>query len=229
MKQPISGISSKATGAALQAAAAVWQQQTGTVLQLELTGGVDAARRVEQGERFDLVFLAAGPIDRLIGDGHLRAPRVDLMRSPMVAAVARGAPRPAIGSEAALREAVLAARRIGYSTGPSGDHVLQLLERWQLAGGAVVEAVQAPSGVPVGQLVASGRVTLGFQQRSELIHHDGVDVLGDLPEPVGLVTVFSAGVGRDSAQVEATGAFCRFVRSPAAAAVLRRHGLEPAV
>lgn len=224
----IKGISSKATGALLRELAAAWQQQRRPSVAIEFAGGVEAARRVEHGETIDLVFLAAKPIDGLIAAGSLRAPRVDLMRSKVVAAVASGAPRPTIGSEAALRQAVLAARRIGYSTGPSGDHVQRLLERWGLADGKAVEAVQAPSGVPVGDLIVAGRVELGFQQRSELMHHDGVDVLGDLPDPVGLVTVFSAGVAVASSQAEAAGAFLDFLRSPSASAALRRHGMEPA-
>ena len=228
MTEPIHGISSKATGAALQDLAALWQQRTGSALQIELCGGVDAARRVEGGEQFDLVFLAAKAVDRLIAGGRLRAPRVDLMRSPMVAAVAAGTRRPDIGSEAALRQAVVAARRIGYSTGPSGDHVLQLLQRWGLHDTLETEAVQAPSGVPVGELIASGAVAIGFQQRSELIDRAGVDVLGNLPEPVDLVTVFSAGLGRDSTRADSAGAFLNFVRSASALAVLQRHGLESA-
>ena len=228
MTEPISGISSKATGPALCELAALWKQQAGLALQIELCGGVDVARRVESGEPFDLVFLAAKPVDRLIAGGWLRAPRVDLMRSPMVAAVACGSQRPDIGSEAALRQAVVAARRIGYSTGPSGDHVLQLLQRWGLHDSQEVQAVQTPSGVPVGELIVSGAVAIGFQQRSELIDRKGVDVLGNLPEPVDLVTVFSAGIGRDSTRADSAGAFINFVRSAAALALLQRHGLDPA-
>lgn len=232
MTESLNGISSIATSAPLQELAALWQTQSGTVLQIESTGGVATARRVEQGERFDLVFLAAKPIDQLIAAGHLRPPRVALMRSKVVAAVAAGAALPDIETETALRAAVLSARRIGYSTGPSGDHVLQLLKRWGLDGGDAVVAVQTPSGVPVSRQLESGEVALGFQQRSELMHHTGVTVVGDLPEAVGLVTVFSAGVGIGigigSASADAAGAFLDFVRSPAGAAVLRRHGMAPA-
>ncbi|MDQ2780763.1 MAG: substrate-binding domain-containing protein, partial [Pseudomonadota bacterium] len=67
-----------------------------------------------------------------------------------------------------------------------------------------------------------------FQQRSELMFHDGVDVLGDLPQAAELVTVFSAAIGRDSAHADAAGDFLDFVRSPAAMAVLQDHGMESA-
>ena len=59
---------------------------------------------------------------------------------------------------AALREAVLAARTIGYSTGPSGQHLLKVFERWGIAQAVAPRIVQAPPGVPVGQLIAEGAV-----------------------------------------------------------------------
>ena len=88
---------------------------------IESVGGVDAAKRVQAGEAFDVVVLAADAIDKLVAAGRVVAgSKVDLVHSGVAVAVRAGAPRPDIGSEEALRHAVLAARSIGYSTGPSG-------------------------------------------------------------------------------------------------------------
>ena len=230
MTPPLKAISSKATAAVLAEWVNTGAHEVRSTLRIESVGGVEAARRVKQGERFDLVFLAADPLDRLIAAGHLRGPRMDLMRSTMVVAGRSGAARIDIDieTEESLRQAVLAARRIGYSTGPSGDHVLRLLERWGFEGGHAVVAVQAPPGVSVGQLLDSGEVALGFQQRSELLHHPGVDVIGCLPQPVDLVTVFSVALGLKEVHAEASKAWLEYFTSPAAAAVLQRHGMEPA-
>ena len=59
--------------------------------------------------------------------------RVDLVRSGVSMAVRAGAPRPDIGSEDAVRRAVLAASTVSYSTGPSGAHLARLFERWGIA------------------------------------------------------------------------------------------------
>ena len=81
-----------------------------------------------------------------------------------------------------MRRAVLAARSLSYSTGPSGV-APRLFERWGIAQRNCARIVQAPPGVPVGTLVARGEVELGFQQLSELLHVPGITLAGPLPEP----------------------------------------------
>ncbi|TAM38251.1 MAG: ABC transporter substrate-binding protein [Burkholderiaceae bacterium] len=225
----ISIISSMATRQVLAELIAQFQQTTPQPVSLESVGGVDAARRVQGGEAFDVVILAANAIEQLIQAGRIvPGSRVDLVHSGVSIAVQAGAARPAIASEEAVRQAVLAAHTLGYSTGPSGVHLAKLFERWGIAGAIQSRIVQAPPGVPVGSLVAKGEVELGFQQLSELIHQDGIDVLGPLPPAIQITTTFSAGLSTTSTQARAVSALLDFMVSPAAAPILRRNGLEPA-
>ena len=229
MTTKITGISSMATRQVLAELADAYARSSGSEVAIESVGGVDAARRVQAGEAFDLVVLASDAIDRLIGSGHVVAgSRVDLMRSPVAIAVRAGAPRPDVGSEAALRQAVEAARRIGYSTGPSGTHLARLFERWGLADRIRDRIVQPPPGVPVGGLVARGEIELGFQQLSELMHLEGIDVIGTLPPGCDFITIFSAGVCATATQSDAARAMLDFMSSPTADEAKRRHGMEPA-
>lgn len=197
---------------------------------VESVGGVDAAKRIAAGEAFDGVVLASGAIDTLSAQGHVvPGSRVDLVRSPMAAAIPAGAARPSIETEEAVRQAVLSARHIGYSTGPSGDHLLVLFDRWGI--GAVVKdrLVQARPGIPVASLVASGEADLGFQQLSELLNVGGIEILGLLPEAIQGTTTFSGGIARASTQVERVREVFAFMASPAVASIKRAHGMEPAL
>jgi len=225
----IHGISSMATRLVLAELAAGYRERCGVEVEIESVGGVDAARRVQAGEAFDVVILASDAIDRLIAAGHAAAgSRRDIVRSEVAIGVRAGAPRPAVGSEDALRRAVLAARTLGYSTGPSGTALLQLFERWGVADSLRDRIVQAPAGVPVAQLVAEGRVELGFQQRSEMAGAAGVDVIGAMPPGTEIVTVFSGALCTASTQPDAVRALLDWLQSPGTADVKRRHGMAPA-
>lgn len=226
--ETLTGISSMATRQVLAALAERAAQAGGPRIVFESVGGVDAARRVAAGERFDLVCLAADALDKLLAAGHVQGPRVDLVRSAMAVAVREGAARPDIGTEAALREAVAAAPSVGYSTGPSGNHLLALIERWGLKDALAGRLVQAPPGVPVAQLVARGDAALGFQQMPELAGQPGITVLGALPGAAAQITTFSAALGVGTARADATRALLAQFNDDEAAAIKRRCGLEPA-
>lgn len=225
------GISSMATRqvlAELTAAYAASAAGAG-VVQIESVGGVDAARRVAAGEAFDVVILASDAIDKLMAAGHLLpGSKVDWVHSGVAVAVPAGATLPDISTEDAVRNAVLAAPSISLSTGPSGVALAQLFERWGIAGQIAPRMVQAPPGVPVGSLVARGEVALGFQQLSELLHVQGIEIVGPLPSAIQITTTFSAGVGVHSQQVDAACSLLAYLSSPAAADAKRKQGMEPA-
>ncbi len=225
----ILGISSMATRQILAELANAFEQTTGHAVRFESVGGVDAAKRVQAGEAFDVVVLAADAIDKLIAAGRIVAgSRADLVRSPVAVAVRSGVPLPDILTEEALKQAVLAAGSIGYSTGPSGTELLRLFERWNVAGILRERIVQAPPGIPVGQLVAEGKVELGFQQYSEMMHVSGLAVIGMMPAECAIVSTFTAGLCSASSHPQDARDLIDFMNSSRADAAKRRHGMEPA-
>jgi len=206
-----------------------YAQRSGVALQIESVGGVDAAKRVMADEVFDIVVLASDAIDKLIAAGKAVAgSRVDLVHSGVAVAVKAGAPVPDIATEDALRQALLAARNISYSTGPSGVALARLFERWGLAEQLRERTVIPPPGVPVGSLVSSGAVELGLQQLSELLHVDGITLVGPLPAAIQITTTFSAAICSSCQHPQAAQAAIAFLASGDTAEAKRRQGMDPA-
>lgn len=229
MNRPLRMISSMATRQVLAELIAAHERAGGAATVLEAVGGLDAARRVQAGEAFDIVALAASALSPLESAGKTVAgSTVALVRSGVSVAVPAGAALPDIGTEEALKAAVLAAPTLGYSTGPSGTHLLKIFERWGVLETVRPRIVQAPPGVPVARLVAQGEVSLGFQQLSELLNVPGITILGPLPPGVQIMTTFSAALAATCAQPEAARTLLAYMASPAADAAKRAQGMEPA-
>lgn len=218
-----------ATRYILSECAEAYGNATGQSVDVVCVGGVEAAQRVRRGEPFDFVVLAADVIALLGAERYVRADtRIDLVRSDIAIAVAHGASRPDIATGAAVRDMVLRARTIGYSTGPSGTYVVRLFEQWGIAATIKPRLRQASPGVPVAALIVRGDVELGFQQLSELAHEPGVDVVGPLPPEIQSTTTFAAAVGIGAEHADAAQAFLAWLASAACDAAKRRHGMEPA-
>jgi molybdate transport system substrate-binding protein len=218
-----------ATRELLAVLAAQYQRDTGRRVEAEAAGGVEVARRIAAGEACDVVVLAANAIDKLTAEGAvLDGSRRDLVRSGIAIAVRAGAARPPVHSAEDVQAAVLAAPSLSYSTGPSGVYLEGLFERWGILDGIRARIVVPPPGVPVGTLVADGRVALGFQQLPELMNLPGVAVLGPLPESIQTMTVFAGGVCAASSEPAAAMALLEYLDAPTAAQIKRSHGMEPA-
>lgn len=227
MSTALTLISSMATRRLLSALAQAHQQAGGAATRIESVGGVDATRRVLAGETFDLVVLASDAIAQLGAAGCIRPGSVRPVADSSVAvAVRAGAATPDIGNEAALRAALLHARTIGYSTGPSGTALLQLFERWGLLDTLRSRLVQARPGLPVGRLVADGEAEIGFQQFSELMDLAGITLLGGLPPGLDIVSRFDGAVLTRAAQPGAAQSLLDFMAHPGRDALKQQHGMR---
>jgi molybdate transport system substrate-binding protein len=228
MTTTITGISSMATRQLLtdlsrsfEQAAAQWK------VEIESMGGVDAARLIRDGKAIDVIVLASNVMEQLEKDGWVvPGSRSDIARSGVAIAVRSGLPHPAIASEADVKQAVLAAKKVSYSSGPSGDHLKRLFAQWGIAELVAERTVEAKPGIPVGHLLARGDADLGFQQLSEFLDLDGIDIVGPLPPEIQTITVFTAGVGTRAAHPDGARAFVAHLITPQTEGTKQKLGME---
>jgi|SRR5262252_1814066 len=203
-----------------------FEQATGHRVTIDWGGTVDIVKRVGGGEVADIVIIPAGRIDDFIKQGVLTG-RVDLVRSGVGVAVRAGAPRPDISSAETLRNALLAAKSIVLSSGPSSLYLPTMFQKMGIANEIKPKIIQIGPGLSVGEAIARGEGEIGFTQMSELMSVKGIDYLGPLPTEVQFITVFSAGVHVAAPARDAARALVKFLTGPDATPVLKRHGMEP--
>ncbi|QHI98472.1 solute-binding protein [Xylophilus rhododendri] len=185
--------------------------------------------RLARNEPVDVVILARGSLDELVAQGKVvPGSQVDLVHSLIGFAVRKGAPKPDIGSVAAVRATLLAAPSIAYSASASGTYYQnEMLKKLGIEAEVKPKSKRILSE-RVGTVVARGDAELGLQQVSELLPIPGVDFVGVLPPELQRMTVFSAGISTSARDVEGARTLIRYFASPAVVPVLKRNGLESA-
>lgn len=205
-----------------------FEKSSGHKVAMTWAGTENIKTRLAAGEAFDLVIVGASVIDENIKEGRMAAgSRVDLVNSGVGMAVKAGAPKPDISSGQAVKKALLGAKMVAYSSGPSGVYVQRLFDKLGIADQMKDKSKQTLSPRRVADYLVKDEADLGFQQVSELIHEAGIDFIGPLPADIQNITVFSSGIQTGSNVTEATKALRAFLISPAAAPVIRKNGMEP--
>jgi molybdate transport system substrate-binding protein len=188
--------------------------------------------RIEAGETADVLILSRAGIDALRKQGKIVAGSdVTLAGSGVAIAAKAGAPKPDISTPQALKATLLKARSIAYSEpsagGASGVYFAKLLDRMGIAVQMKPKTKFPPAGGFSGELLLTGEAELAVQQKPELLHVAGIEIVGFLPGDLNLVTEFAAGIMAGSKNAETGNALIQRLRSLQAAAVFRAKGLDP--
>jgi molybdate transport system substrate-binding protein len=185
--------------------------------------------RLARGEADDIVIVARSSADMLAKNGMVDPKSVvDLVHSQVGFAVKAGAPVPDISTPDKLKAVLLKAKSIGYSDSASGVYVgTQLFKKLGIESEVSPKARKIPA-TPVGELIASGEIEVGFQQVSELKPVKGITLVGPIPSSVQLITPFTAAISAKSQNVAAAKQLIAFLTSPKAYDTIKAAGLEPA-
>ncbi|NYG42956.1 molybdate transport system substrate-binding protein [Bradyrhizobium sp. IAR9] len=213
---------------AMRSLSSAYAAATGVRIDADFAPTLALLKRLRDGEAADLVILTREGLDEVIAEGRVLAgSAADLARSYVGIAVRAGQAHPDIGSEAALRRTLLAARSIAYSRlGASGVYFAQLIVRMGIAAEINAKATIVEQGFTAERLV-SGEADLAVQQISELKQVSGIEVVGPIPHELQTPAVFSAGRMAGAKHAEAADRLLRYLASPEVVPVLRQSGLEP--
>jgi molybdate transport system substrate-binding protein len=207
--------------------AAAFEKETGHKVIAAFSGTAGIVKRVTDAEVVDIVLIGSDAVDQLVRDGKLAAEgRVDFARSGIGIAVRPGIPKPDISTAEAVKTALLNARSVAYSSGPSGVYVASLFRRLGIEEQVKSKLVLPPPTVQIGDLLARGEVELGFQQVSDLLPIAGIQYVGPLPAAIQSTTIYRAALHPASSAGEAARALMRKLASPEARPALTKAGME---
>jgi molybdate transport system substrate-binding protein len=190
------------------------------------TGNLRAT--VDKGTPFDVILIGTSALDALIRRGKVAGPPLRLARSGIGISYRSGTPKPDVGTAAALRAALLAARSISFNPqGLSGSHMLTVIDRLGIA--AEIKPKLKMPAVSASEDVAAGLAELGVTQVSEILGFAkiGAALAGPLPGELQLYTDYAVALAANAPQPDAAKALTGFLSAPALVPLLKATGLEP--
>jgi molybdate transport system substrate-binding protein len=212
-----------------------FERATGNRLDVTLGPSLRLEKQIGEGEAADVVIVSANGGRDLVAQGRLvDGSLVEIAKSSIGVAVAKGAPQPDLSTVDGFKRAMLAAKSIACSRpvggGQSGVHLAKVF-----ADLGITEQMQAKSKYGAGGaaglaglVVLRGEADIGIQQMAELMAVDGIDVVGPLPPEIQMVTPFVAAIPTNASHAAAGRAVIAFLTTPDAKRVIAAKGLEPA-
>jgi molybdate transport system substrate-binding protein len=226
----ITVIGSTAMTEFIEAVSPIFEHDSGHKVKASFLSGSVLPVKVKEGAPADLIVTTPESIDDLVKAGKVVAgSRVDFIRSSAGVAVRAGAPKPDIGTPEAFKNALLAAKSVGISKGPSGVYMLSLLERLGIADAVKAKAVFTEPGQRVGLVIADGTAEIGVQQITELLAMPGIDYVGPLPPALQTTIIYATARSTNAKETAAANELVKFLSSKSIVPSARRMGLDPAL
>ena len=206
-----------------------FEKATGHKLAIKYAPSASLLKQIAAGEPFDVVLIFPETVDELSREGKVAAgSRMDIARAGLGLAIKKGAHRPDIGSIDAFKRTLLASQSIAYAAqGPSGVHLMGLLERLEISQDIKPKLKPQGAGSLVVGPVARGEVEVGIVSIPFILAEPGAELAGPLPLELQNYVHYSSGIGAAAQDGNIARAFVSHLRQAQATEVLQAHGLEP--
>jgi molybdate transport system substrate-binding protein len=207
----------------------LYERTSGHKVSISYASSPDFFKRVDGGTPMDMAILFTETMDRFVQTTKVAVgSRFDILQSGIGGVVRAGAPRPDIGSVAALKATLLGAKSIAFSQGPTGVYLTTVVQRLGIADQLKPRTIMTNSGIgAVGKAVANGGAEIGLHGTYELLSVAGVDFIGPIPSDLQKTMVYSAIIPAHAKEPDAAKSLARFLSSEIAVPLIRQKGMEP--
>jgi molybdate transport system substrate-binding protein len=182
------------------------------------------------GETMDVMIAPPAVLDDLVraGRGTLED-RVPVGRIGVGVAVRASAPAPKIATVDEFKQSLLSAESVVYNQASTGLYLERLFQRLGIAAQLSAKTTRYPDFAGVLNHVSHGKGTeIGLGATTVIIEgkEKGLKLVGPLPAEIQNYTAYAAMVLADSAVGKTARDFVRYLKTPAAKAVLAAAGIE---
>jgi molybdate transport system substrate-binding protein len=206
-----------------------FEQASGHKVTMTVLGTGPAVEKIKSGTYADLILLGPPALNELAQAGKVDAGTIaPAFRSRIGLAVKAGALKPDIKTPDALKAALLNAKSIGYSIGPSGEHFSKVVVVKLGIADQLAAKMKNVRGMPVGMGAAKGEVEIAIHQIAELMPVPGIDIVGDLPAELNSVIIYATALTPMAKQADAAKALIQHLHQQSAVPVIKKNGMDPA-
>jgi molybdate transport system substrate-binding protein len=197
-------------------------------------GAVGAMRdAMRTGAPCDVLIVSERLVETLTASGELRSGSASRVGSVQTAiAIKSGAPRPSIASAEALKASLLAASAIYFpdaALSTAGAHVASMLDALAIRVDLDERLRMFANGATAMRALADDPRddAIGCTQATEIRYTSGLDLVGALPAPFGLATVYSAALATAARNADLATRFIALLSGMQSLDLRRAGGFEP--
>jgi molybdate transport system substrate-binding protein len=213
----------------LRPAVAAFEAQTGHKVQVTFNTAPQIQKRIESGDRFDVVLAPPAVVDGFVKSGLVSAGGPSVGRVGLGVAVREGAPLPDIGTTEALERSIFEADRIVFNRASTGIYFEGLLKKLDVWAAVEPRTTRYPDGASVMDHVRNGKgreIAFGAITEILLYKDKGLRFVGPLPPDVQNYTAYVAALTPHGASSAAARGLVTFLGSPQSRQLFAAAGVE---
>ena len=214
----------------VRALAADFGQRTGTTVSVVSDTAGAVQKRMEAGEKFDLVIGTTAVLDNLTRQNKVAGQHTDLAQMVAGIGAKKGTAQPAIADSGQVKATLVQAKTIAYvdpaSGGITGVFFLQQADKLGIGQQVRAKAVLKPNGTGVAAAVASGEAQYGVTLISEMLPNKDVTVW-PLPDDLQMTTIYTAAIATNAENAMDATALLNDLRGPLGRDASVKAGLKP--
>ena len=207
-----------------------FQAKTNYKVNVTYGTGLSTRQSIAKGEPLD-VTLAVAPLFGAIASGNVIPNSATPVASFLMAvAVPKSAPKPDISTPAAVKQAFLAAKTIGFvdpDFGSAGQGATEAILKLGIADQIATKIKVPNGGGPVQRGLASGELAMGMLYLSDMLPNKDITIVGVLPREICTPTAIVGFISTKAGDPAGAKALLEYLASPAAQAIFKDAGFQP--